>query len=77
MFQTLISDRKLLAKFYTLPFSACLLAELAVFKLDRDWGSRAPARRGLRMWHRRAAERGAQSIPGTAKPAATKPGTGP
>ena len=29
MFQTLITDRKFLATFYTLPESACLLAELA------------------------------------------------
>ncbi len=37
MFQTLISDRKFLATFYTLPESACLLAELAVKRLDIDW----------------------------------------
>ena len=37
MFQTLISDRKFLATFYTLPPSACLLAELAVEKMDVDW----------------------------------------
>ena len=37
MFQTLIADRKFLATFYTLPASACLLAELAVAKLDVDW----------------------------------------
>lgn len=37
MFQTLIADRKFLATFYTLPESACLLAELAVAKLDVDW----------------------------------------
>ena len=34
MFQTLITDRKFLATFYTLPESACLLAELAVERLD-------------------------------------------
>jgi len=37
MFQTLIADRKFLATFYTLPESACLLAELAVSRLDIDW----------------------------------------
>ena len=37
MFQRLIADRKLLATFYTLPSSAALLAELAVFRLDTDW----------------------------------------
>ena len=37
MFQTLISDRKFLATFYTLPESACLLAELAVSRLEVDW----------------------------------------
>lgn len=37
MFQTLIADRKFLATFYTLPSSACLLAELAVSRLDLDW----------------------------------------
>ncbi|MDE0510832.1 MAG: hypothetical protein OXI88_03490 [Gammaproteobacteria bacterium] len=37
MFQTLISDRKFLATFYTLPVSATLLAELAVARLDIDW----------------------------------------
>ena len=39
MFQTLISDRKFLATFYTLPESACLLAELAVSRLDVDWSN--------------------------------------
>ena len=38
MFQTLISDRKFLATFYTLPVSATLLAELAISRLDIDWG---------------------------------------
>ena len=38
MFQTLIADRKFLATFYTLPESACLLAELAVSRLHVDWG---------------------------------------
>ena len=37
MFQTLISDRKFLATFYTLPISATLLAELAISRLDIDW----------------------------------------
>ena len=37
MFQTLIADRKFLATFYTLPESACLLAELAVSKLRVEW----------------------------------------
>ncbi len=37
MFQTLISDRKFLATFYTLPSSATYLAELAVERLTVDW----------------------------------------
>lgn len=37
MFQTLIADRKFLATFYTLPPSACLLAELGVGRLKVDW----------------------------------------
>ena len=41
MFQTLIADRKFLATFYTLPPSACLLAELAVDRLGIDWADRA------------------------------------
>ena len=48
MFQTLITDRKFLATFYTLPESACLLAELAVERLDVDWSDRA-AVEGLRI----------------------------
>ena len=40
MFQTLIADRKFLATFYTLPESACLLAELAVSRLELDWANR-------------------------------------
>ena len=40
MFQTLIADRKFLATFYTLPPSACLLAELAVDRLNVDWTDR-------------------------------------
>lgn len=40
MFGRLISDRKFLATFYTLPASAMLLAELAVGRLDHDSGSR-------------------------------------
>ena len=45
MFQTLITDRKFLATFYTLPESACLLAELAVERLDVDWADRAAIER--------------------------------
>ena len=41
MFQTLITDRKFLATFYTLPESACLLAELAVERLHVDWSHKA------------------------------------
>ena len=41
MFQTLIADRKFLATFYTLPVSATLLAELAVSRMDTDWGNEA------------------------------------
>lgn len=37
MFQRLITDRKFLATFYTLPSSATLLAELAVSRLMTDW----------------------------------------
>ena len=48
MFQTLIADRKFLATFYTLPESACLLAEVAVERLDVDWSDRA-AIEGLRI----------------------------
>lgn len=48
MFQTLIADRKFLATFYTLPESACLLAELAVDRLDVDWSDR-DAIEGLRI----------------------------
>ena len=48
MFQTLIADRKFLATFYTLPESACLLAELAVDRLDVDWSDKA-AVEGLRI----------------------------
>ena len=48
MFQTLVSDRKFLATFYTLPESACLLAELAASRLDMDW-SDAAAIRDLRV----------------------------
>lgn len=40
MFQTLITDRKFLATFYTLPESACLLAELAVNRLEIDWSDK-------------------------------------
>ena len=45
MFQTLITDRKFLATYYTLPESACLLAELAVERLDVDWSDRAAIER--------------------------------
>ena len=48
MFQTLITDRKFLATFYTLPESACLLAELAVERLDVVWSDR-DAIEGLRI----------------------------
>ncbi len=37
MFQRLITDRKFLATFYTLPSSATLLAELAIDRLNVDW----------------------------------------
>ena len=37
MFGRLITDRKFLATFYTLPSSAALLAELAVSRLEVDW----------------------------------------
>ena len=40
MFQRLITDRKFLATFYTLPSSASLLAELAVARLGIDWSNR-------------------------------------
>ena len=40
MFQRLITDRKFLATFYTLPSSAALLAELAVSRLEVDWCDR-------------------------------------
>ena len=46
MFQTLITDRKFLATFYTLPESACLLAELAVERLDVDWSDRGHDSKG-------------------------------
>ena len=38
MFQRLISDRKFLATFYTSPPAAALLTELAIARLDVDWG---------------------------------------
>ena len=40
MFQRLITDRKFLATFYTLPSSAALLAELAIARLDVDWSDK-------------------------------------
>ncbi|MEG9861855.1 MAG: hypothetical protein V6Z81_05060 [Parvularculales bacterium] len=39
IFQRLISDRKFLATFYTLPTSATLLAEVAVSRLNVDWAN--------------------------------------
>ena len=39
MFQRLITDRKFLATFFTLPTSSTLLAELAVPRLAADWSS--------------------------------------
>lgn len=39
MFQRLITDRKFLATYYTLPSSAALLAELAVCRLKLNWSS--------------------------------------
>lgn len=48
MFQRLISDRKFLATFYTLPSSAALLAELATRRLPTDWTD-ANAIRGLQI----------------------------
>lgn len=41
MFQTLIADRKFLATFYTLPQSACLLAEMAVDRMGVAWSDRS------------------------------------
>ncbi len=38
MLQRLITDRKFLATFYTLPASAALLANLALDRIDVDWG---------------------------------------
>ena len=40
MLQRLITDRKFLATFYTLPSSATLLAELAVARLDTEWSDK-------------------------------------
>lgn len=40
LFQRLISDRKFLATFYTLPESAALLAELAISRLETNWQDR-------------------------------------
>lgn len=37
LFQRLITDRKFLAIFYTMPSSAALLAELAVTRMNTDW----------------------------------------
>ena len=39
MLQQLITDRKFLATFYTLPSSAALLAELSVSRMEQDWGN--------------------------------------
>lgn len=44
-FQRLISDRKFLATFYTLPESAALLAELAVGLIETDWSKPAALKR--------------------------------
>ena len=48
VFGTLLADRKFLASFYTLPAPAALLAELAVSRLDVDWGDEK-AVAGLRI----------------------------
>ncbi len=40
MFQRLITDRKFLATYYTLPSSATLLAELAIPRLPTDWSDK-------------------------------------
>ena len=48
VFGTLLADRKFLASFYTLPAPAVLLAELAVSRLDVDWGDEK-AVTGLRI----------------------------
>ena len=48
MLQRLITDRKFLATFYTLPASASLLANLALARLDVDWGD-ADRVTGLRI----------------------------
>ncbi len=39
LFQRLITDRKFLASFYTLPESARLLAEIAVGRIEVDWSN--------------------------------------
>ena len=41
MFQKLITDRKFLATFYTLPVSATFLSELVVARLNIDWSDRS------------------------------------
>ena len=41
MFQKLITDRKFLATFYTLPVSATFLSELVVARLNIDWNDRS------------------------------------
>jgi len=48
IFGRLISDRKFLATFYTLPASAAFLAELAISRLDVDWDA-ADAVRSLKI----------------------------
>lgn len=40
MFQRLITDRKFLATYYTLPSSAAFLAELAIARFDIDWADK-------------------------------------
>ena len=56
MFQTLISDRKFLATYYTLAESACLLAELSVARLNVDWSDKKAIEKlrnsRLRVWNR-------------------------
>ena len=61
-----------LATFYTLPESACLLAELAVERLDVDWSDRSAieglrvCRLRLRHWGPCSPPRSGQSIGATA-----------
>ena len=48
VFGTLLADRKFLASFYTLPAPAALLAEMALSRMDIDWGDE-DAVTGLRV----------------------------